>query len=53
MRINADANRRLLPHYMLTVASIEAKLGHKTEALQWLGKFAATGLNFDLPKTTS
>jgi hypothetical protein len=38
------------PRYFLTVASIEAKLGHKTEALQWLGKFAATGLNFDLAK---
>ncbi len=36
------------PRYFLTVASIEAKLGHKTEALQWLEKFAATGLNFDL-----
>jgi hypothetical protein len=40
----------LTPRYMLTVASIEAKLGHKTEALQWLGKFAATGLNFDISK---
>jgi hypothetical protein len=36
------------PRYLLTVASIEAKLGHKAEALQWLEKFAATGLNFDL-----
>jgi len=38
------------PRYLLTVASIEAKLGHKAEALQWLEKFAATGLNFDLAK---
>jgi hypothetical protein len=36
------------PRYFLTVASIEAQLGHKAEALQWLAKFAATGLNFDL-----
>jgi hypothetical protein len=36
------------PRYFLAVASIEAKLGHKAEALQWLEKFAATGLNFDL-----
>jgi sugar lactone lactonase YvrE len=40
----------LTPRYMLTVASIEAKLGHKAEALQWLGKFAATGLTFDIAK---
>jgi hypothetical protein len=36
------------PRYFLTVASIEAQLGHKAEALGWLAKFAATGLNFDL-----
>ena len=36
------------PRYFLTVASIEAQLGHKEEALRWLAKFAATGLNFDL-----
>ncbi|MGZ4871641.1 MAG: hypothetical protein ACXVK3_07115 [Candidatus Angelobacter sp.] len=36
------------PRYLLTVASIEAKLGHKVESLRWLEKFAATGLNFDL-----
>jgi hypothetical protein len=38
------------PRYFLTVASIEAKLDHKDEALKWLGKFAATGLNFDIAK---
>jgi hypothetical protein len=38
------------PRYFLSVASIEAKLGHKAEALQWLDKFAATGLSFDLAK---
>jgi sugar lactone lactonase YvrE len=38
------------PRYLLTVASVEARLGHKQEALQWLGKFAATGLSFDLAK---
>jgi hypothetical protein len=38
------------PRYFLSVASIEARLGHKAEALQWLDKFAATGLNFDLAK---
>lgn len=35
------------PHYFLTVASVEAHLGHKAEALQWLEKFAATGLSYD------
>jgi hypothetical protein len=36
------------PRYFLTVASVEAHLGHKTEALQWLEKYAATGLNYDI-----
>ena len=36
------------PRYLLTVASIEARLGHKAEALQWLQKYAATGLNYDV-----
>src|SRR6266852_3451246 len=40
----------LTPRYLLTVATVEARLGHKQEALQWLGKFAATGLSFDLAK---
>ena len=35
------------PRYFLTVASVEAHLGHKAEALQWLEKFAATGLSYD------
>lgn len=38
------------PRYMLTVASIEARLGHKREALRWIGKFVATGLSFDIAK---
>jgi hypothetical protein len=36
------------PRYFLTVASVEAHLGHKAEALQWLKKYAATGLNYDI-----
>jgi hypothetical protein len=36
------------PRYFLTVASIEAHLGHKAEALEWLEKYAATGLNYDI-----
>ncbi|MGC2697456.1 MAG: hypothetical protein WA738_16840 [Candidatus Angelobacter sp.] len=36
------------PRYMLTVASIEARLGHKAEAVQWLEKYAATGLSYDV-----
>jgi|SRR5579864_56192 len=38
------------PRYMLIVASIEARLGHKEEALRWIGKFVATGLSFDIAK---
>jgi sugar lactone lactonase YvrE len=38
------------PRYFLTVASIEARMGHKAEALQWLEKFAATGLTYDVAK---
>ncbi|HLK54877.1 MAG TPA: hypothetical protein VKU42_15560 [Candidatus Angelobacter sp.] len=38
------------PRYLLTVASVEAHLGHKAEALQWLEKFAATGLSYDIAK---
>ncbi len=40
----------LTPRYLLTVATVEARLGHKQEALRWLGRFAATGLSFDLAK---
>ena len=32
---------------MLSVATIEARLGHKDEALQWIEKYVATGLSFD------
>src|SRR3954468_4617144 len=35
------------PRYMLSVATIEARLGHKDEALLWIEKYAATGLSFD------
>ena len=38
------------PRYLLLVASMEARLGHKEEAIQWLDRFAATGLNFDIAK---
>lgn len=36
------------PRYFLTVASVEARLGHKAETLQWLEKYAATGLSYDI-----
>src|ERR1700739_1752896 len=35
------------PRYMLSVATIEARLGHKEEALNWIEKYVATGLRFD------
>jgi len=35
------------PRYLLSVATIEARLGHKDEALKWIEKYVATGLNFD------
>jgi len=35
------------PRYLLSVATVEAKLGHKDEALQWIEKYVATGLSFD------
>lgn len=38
------------PRYMLSVATIEARLGHKDEALRWIQKYAATGLSFDPSK---
>ena len=38
------------PRYMLSVATIEARLGHKDEALQWIEKYVATGLSFDPSK---
>jgi sugar lactone lactonase YvrE len=36
------------PRYFLIVATVEAHLGHKAEALQWLQKYAATGLSYDI-----
>ena len=38
------------PRYMLSVATIEARLGHKDEALNWIEKYVATGLSFDPAK---
>ncbi len=35
------------PRYLLSVATIEARLGHKDEALRWIEKYVATGLSFD------
>jgi hypothetical protein len=35
------------PRYLLSVANVESKLGHKDEALKWIEKYVATGLNFD------
>lgn len=36
------------PRFLLLNATVEMHLGHKTEAIQWLEKYAATGLFFDL-----
>jgi sugar lactone lactonase YvrE len=36
------------PRFLLLNATVEMHLGHKTEAIQWLEKYAATGLIFDL-----
>jgi hypothetical protein len=36
------------PRFLLLNATVEMHLGHKTEAIKWLEKFAATGLTFDL-----
>jgi sugar lactone lactonase YvrE len=36
------------PRFLLLNATVEMHLGHKTEAIQWLEKYAATGLTFDL-----
>lgn len=38
----------LTPRYMLRMASVEAHLQHKTEALRWLERYAATGLTYDV-----
>jgi hypothetical protein len=35
------------PRYMLSVATVEARLGHKDEALKWIARYVATGLSFD------
>jgi hypothetical protein len=38
------------PRYMLSVATIEARLGHRDEALRWIEKYVATGISFDPSK---
>src|SRR5260370_5302400 len=38
----------LTARYMLRMASVETHLQHKTEALQWLERYAATGLTYDV-----
>ncbi len=38
------------PRYMLSVATIEARLGNKDEALRWIEKYVSTGLSFDPSK---
>jgi sugar lactone lactonase YvrE len=35
------------PRYMLSVGTIEARLGHKDEALKWIERYIATGISFD------
>src|SRR6185312_14765050 len=35
------------PRYLLSMATVEARLGHKDEALKWIEKYVATGLSFD------
>jgi sugar lactone lactonase YvrE len=41
------------PRYLLLNASVEAHLGHKAEALQWLRKFSATGLSADISQNAA
>jgi len=36
------------PRYLLQVASVEARMGHKDEALKWLARYAAMGLAYDV-----
>ncbi|HKV91668.1 MAG TPA: hypothetical protein VJW20_03860 [Candidatus Angelobacter sp.] len=36
------------PRFLLLNATVEMHLGHKTKAIKWLEKYAATGLFFDL-----
>lgn len=38
------------PRYLLIVASIEARMGHKAEAQKWVQKYVATGLSYDFMK---
>jgi hypothetical protein len=38
------------PAYMLRMASVEARLGNDDSALEWLSRYAATGLKYDLAK---
>lgn len=39
------------PRYLLLMASVEARLGHKAESIQWLQKYAATGLTVDISQS--
>ena len=36
------------PRQMLTMASVEMRLGNKAEALKWMEKYAAAGLTYDV-----
>jgi sugar lactone lactonase YvrE len=36
------------PNYLLRVASVEAHLGHTTEALKWMERYADLGLSYDV-----
>ena len=38
------------PRYLLVVASIEARMGHKAEAQKWVQKYVATGLSYNFMK---
>ena len=38
----------LTPRYMLRMASVETHLQHKTQALRWMERYAATGLTHDV-----
>jgi len=38
----------LTPVFMLRMASVETHLGNKTEALAWMRRYAAAGLNYDV-----
>jgi hypothetical protein len=36
------------PGYMVRMASVENRLGNKAQALTWMKRYAATGLNYDV-----